>query len=236
VIPWELLDTAAVPDGGSFRLMRRGDEYSIMVGGNELMNSRRSGSEVALATLACQRLRERAGAQAGGPAMLIGGLGMGFTLRAALGELGADARVVVAELVPAVVTWARGPLATVFGEALSDPRVTLHEGDVGDLIRPARQHSDLHSDLLWDAILLDVDNGPGGVSREANNRLYGAKGLAEAHAALRPGGVLAVWSAHPDDPFTGRLRQTGFSVEELRTRANGPRGGRRHIIWIATRT
>jgi spermidine synthase len=116
----------------------------------------------------------------------------------------------------------------VFGDALSDPRVTLHEGDVADLIGPA--------DLLWDAILLDVDNGPGGVSRDANNRLYGAKGLAEAHAALRPGGVLAVWSAHPDDPFTGRLRQTGFSVEEVRTRANGPRGGRRHLIWIATRT
>jgi spermidine synthase len=201
--------------------MRRGAEFSIRLGSNELMNSRRGGSEQALATLACERIRARKRAE-----MLIGGLGMGFTLRAALAMLGSEARITVAELVPAVLAWARGPMAEVFGESLSDPRVGLREADVASLIRGS------HS--VFDAILLDVDNGPAGLTREANDGLYGLEGLSAAQAALRPGGVLAVWSSGPDVKFTQRLRQTGFDVEEVRVRADGARRGARHVIWIAT--
>jgi spermidine synthase len=222
VIPWIMLDKAEVPGGGGeLRLMRRGAEFSIMLGQNELMNSRLGGSEAALASLACERLRRNAA-----PALLIGGLGMGFTLRAALAGLGAGARIVVAELVPAVVAWARGSMAEVFGDSLSDPRVVIREQDVGQLIRsPA---------VAWDAILLDVDNGPEGLSRTANDALYDASGLRAAHAALRPGGVFAVWSSGPDPKFSRRLRESGFAVEEVAARASGKRGAR-HTIWIATR-
>lgn len=222
MIPWILLDSARVPGGAELRLMRRGAEFSIKLGQNELMNSRLSGSEQALATLACERLQ---GCR--NPRVLIGGLGMGFTLRAALSALGADASIVVAELVPEVVTWARGPMAEVFGESLNDPRVTIREMDVGVLIRTERS--------AFDAILLDVDNGPEGLSREANDALYNRSGLASAHTALRPGGVFAVWSSGPDPRFTQRLNKTGFDVDEIRTRANGKRGGARHVIWMATR-
>lgn len=221
MVPWTRLDTAQMPDGGGeLRLMRRGSEFSIMAGSVELMNSRLSGSEEALATMSCLRLRERPA-----PRILIGGLGMGFTLRAALAALGADARVTVAELVPAVVAWARGPMAAMFDLSLTDPRVSIHEGDVGQLIssRPG----------AYDAILLDVDNGPEGLTRQANDRLYDLGGLSAARAALRPGGLLAVWSSAPDKSFTERLRRTGFGVEEVGVRANGKRGAR-HIIWIAT--
>ncbi len=152
---------------------------------------------------------------------------MGFTLRAALAVLGTEARVVVAELVPPVVAWARGPLAEVFGESLADPRVSIREGDVGHLIR--------HGQSEFDAILLDVDNGPEGLTRKANDALYDIEGLSAAHAALRPGGVLAVWSSGPNLQFTRRLRKTGFDVDQLRANANGARGGPRHLIWIATR-
>ncbi len=217
MIPWSQLDTAHVPGGGELRLMRRGAEFSIMLGGNELMNSRRSGSEQALATVACERIRGRAKAQ-----ILIGGLGMGFTLRAALGVLGADARIIVAELVPAVVTWARGPMAEVFGDSLTDPRVAIREADVGEMIRSARSS--------YDAILLDVDNGPDGLSRPSNDRLYDLAGLSAAGASLRPGGVLAVWSSKPDMKFAARLRKAGFAVDEVRLRA----GGARHVIWVAS--
>lgn len=222
MIPWNLLDTAKIPGGGELRLMRRGSEFSIKLGQNELMNSRLSGSEEALATLTCERLK---GCKQ--PHLLIGGLGMGFTLRAALAILDPDARVVVAELVPKVVAWARGPMAEVFGGSLSDPRVSIREKDVGLLIRAER--------AAYDAILLDVDNGPEGLSREANDALYNKSGLAMAHAALRPGGVLAVWSSGPDPRFTQRLIKTGFDVDEIKTRANGKGGGARHVIWIATR-
>ncbi len=222
MIPWSLLDTAQVPGGGELRLMRRGAEFSIKLGQNELMNSRLSGSEQALATLACERLQ---GCKK--PRLLIGGLGMGFTLRAALSVLGADARIVVAELVPEVIAWARGPMAEVFGESLTDPRVSIREKDVGLLIRGERS--------AFDAILLDVDNGPEGLSREANDALYNKSGLGSAHAALRPGGVLAVWSSGPDPRFTQRLTKAGFDVDEINTRANGKRGGARHVIWMATR-
>ena len=221
MIPWSLIDTAQVPGGGELRLKRRGAEFAIMLGANELMNSRLSGSEEALATIACERVRGRKA-----PRILIGGLGMGFTLRAALAALGSDARIVVAELVPAVVTWARGPMAEIFGTSLADPRVSIRESDVGELIRADAS--------AFDAILLDVDNGPEGLTRKSNDALYDLKGLSAARAALRPGGVLAVWSSKPNPKFTWRLRKAGFEAEEVSARANGPRGGARHVIWIAT--
>ena len=222
VIRWVQLGSAPTPDGeGELRLMQRGAEFSIMFGGNELMNSRLGGSEAAMATLACERLVAR-----GAPRLLIGGLGMGFTLRAALTELGPDARVTVAELVPEVVVWARGPLAGVFGGSLDDPRVEIVENDVAGLIASARRE--------YDAILLDVDNGPGGLVSQANDSLYTSAGLAIAARALKPGGVLAVWSAGPDDVFSRRLRQAGYAVSESKLRAYGTRGGRRHVVWMAT--
>lgn len=223
MIPWTLLDTATIPNGGGeLRLKRRGQEFSIMLGPIELMNSRLSGSEEALATLSCAKLGTNAK-----PHILIGGLGMGFTLRAALGVLGADARVTVAELVPAVITWARGPMADIFSGSLEDPRTAIHEGDVVALIRAQA--------AAYDAILLDVDNGPDGLTHTANDGLYDMAGIAAARKALRPGGILAVWSSGQDPAFTRRLRQSGFSAEEVNVRANGKRGGARHVIWLATR-
>ncbi|MBD0414633.1 spermidine synthase [Oryzicola mucosus] len=223
MLPWIQLDRATIPgDGGALRLKRRGGEFSIMLGANELMNSRLSGSEEALATLSCERIAGRKNA-----GMLIGGLGMGFTLRAALGALPQDARVTVAELVPAVVEWARGPMAEIHKGTLDDPRVDIHIGDVGPLIRSATS--------AYDAILLDVDNGPDGLTRASNDGLYDRSGLQAARAALRPKGVLAVWSSGPDSAFTRRLREAGFSVDEVGVRANGKRGGARHVLWVATR-
>jgi spermidine synthase len=223
VIPWLLLDTAEVPDGGgTLRLMRRGTEFSIMAGATELMNSRLSGSEEALAALASARLLASPA-----PRVLIGGLGMGFTLRAALAAFGPEARIVVAELVPAVIAWARGPMAALYGDCLADPRLDLWTGDVAALIRAEVD--------AFDAILLDVDNGPDGLTRAANDSLYDAAGLRAALRALRPGGLLAVWSSAPDAGFTQRLKRGGFAVEEVRVRANGKRGGARHVIWVATK-
>jgi spermidine synthase len=222
VIPWSLLDRAQVPGGGELRLLRRGAEFSIKLDKNELMNSRLSATEQALATIGCATIKSRAR-----PHVLIGGLGMGFTLRAALAVLGPKARVTVAELVPAVVTWARGPLAKQSGDSLADPRVRIHVGDVGELIRAGK--------AAYDAILLDVDNGPAGMTRKANDGLYDAKGLRAAFAALRAGGVLAVWSSKPDAAFTARLRKAGFAVVENPVRAKGPQGGAQHFIWTATR-
>ena len=221
--PWSLLDSAEVPgNGGELCLYRRGDEFSIKVTGRgELMNSRVHGSEDALAEQTCARLVE--GAQ---PRLLIGGLGMGFTLAAALQHIGAQGQVVVAELVPAVVAWNRGPLGEQAGHPLEDPRVTVREGDVARVLR-AEQGA-------YDAILLDVDNGPEGLTRKENDWLYGMTGLNAAYAALRPQGVLAVWSAGPDRDFVQRLRKVGFEVEEQRVRAHGSKGGR-HVIWFARR-
>jgi spermidine synthase len=222
MIPWIQLDSAKIPGGRQeLRLKRRGREFSIMLGTNELMNSRLSGSEEALARLSCAKVGGRRQ-----PKMLIGGLGMGFTLRAALAELAPDATVVVAELVPAVVAWARGPMVELFAGSLDDPRVEIREADVADLIGSGKG--------AYDAILLDVDNGPDGLSRRENDRLYSMAGLAAARSALTPGGVLAVWSAHPDKGFAARLRQSGFEVDEVSTRARGKRGAR-HVIWLATR-
>jgi spermidine synthase len=222
MIPWQRLDSAHIPGGGELRLMRRGPEFAIKLGSNELMNSRLTATEQALATLACDRIKTRTA-----PKILIGGLGMGFTLRAALIVLGARAKIEVAELVPAVVAWARGPMAELFGESLVDSRVAIHETDVVDLIRTARAD--------YDAILLDVDNGPNGIVRKANDRLYDVNGLAAAHTALTPGGVLAVWSSADDAKFTARLRKSGFDVSENAVRAKGPQGRAQHFIWVATR-
>ena len=223
MIPWELLDKTLVPgNSGELRLFRRGGEFSIRVNGCELMNSRAHGSEDALAELACARIADRPR-----PRVLIGGLGMGYTLASALHRLGASARVVVAELVPAVVDWNRGPLADLAGHPLQDTRVTVREVDVARILQAEHQ--------AYDAILLDVDNGPDGLSLQSNNWLYSPAGLDAAFAALKPEGVLAVWSASPDRSFTRRLRQAGFVVDEVPVRARGQRGGGRHTIWIAVR-
>ncbi|MBD8663850.1 hypothetical protein IFT59_11385 [Rhizobium sp. CFBP 8752] len=226
MLPWIQLDRATIPgalpgEEGELRLKQRGQEFSIMLGTNELMNSRLSGSEEALATLAQEKIGKRAK-----PSMLIGGLGMGFTLRAALAVLPEDAQVTVAELVPAVVDWARGPMAPVFKGCLDDPRVTIFEGDVSELIRS--------STGAFDAILLDVDNGPDGLTRASNDRLYNMAGLYAARSALRPGGVLAVWSSGPDAGFTRRLKEVGFQADVVNTRANGKRGAK-HVIWLAAK-
>jgi len=222
MIPWEHLDTAPIPgEAGTLRLMRRGAEFSIQLDRNELMNSRLFGSEAALARLAAERV-----AKVVTPRALIGGYGMGFTLRAALSHLPPKAAITVAEIVPAVLAWARGPMAELTGGSLDDPRVTIREADVAAVIRERPN--------TYDAILLDVDNGPDGLTRAANDRLYDDAGLSAARAALRPHGVLAVWSAHPDAAFTRRLGQAGFAVEEVAIRARGKRGAR-HVIWLAER-
>jgi len=221
--PWILLDSAQVPgNGGELRLYQRGDEFSIrIVGHGELMNSRTHGSEDTLAEQTCARLVDGLH-----PRMLIGGLGMGFTLAAALRHVGDHAQVIVAELVPAVVAWNRGPLGEHAGHPLQDPRVTVHEGDVAHILKAEQQ--------TFDAILLDVDNGPAGLTRRENDWLYSMNGLNAAYIALRPQGVLAVWSAGPDNAFMQRLRKVGFEVEEVRVRAHGTKGAR-HIIWFARR-
>jgi spermidine synthase len=220
--PLELLATARAPDGEELRLMRRGDDFMIVLERNELMNSRMSGSEEALATMTCERLADRRA-----PHLLIGGYGMGFTLRAALAALGPGARVTVAELVPEIIDWGRGPMAGLTAGCLDDPRVSVVIEDVADLIARARGG--------YDAILLDVDNGPDGLVRAANDRLYTPVGLAAAKAALKPGGVLAVWSAARDSKFTNRLRKGGFEVDEVGVRARSNGKGPRHTIWFAAR-
>ncbi len=219
--PWVLLDSAPIPGGGEMHLHQHVRDYAIRVGREELMNSHAHGSEDQLASLAAARLGVRAQRR-----VLVGGLGMGFTTAAALRDLGADGQVTVAELVPAVVAWNRGVLAHLAGNVLADPRVSVHLGDVAELLRTRT--------AAYDLILLDVDNGPHGMTTSANQWLYGAAGLARAHAALRCGGVLAVWSAVPDEGFTRRLQQTGFSVEVVRPHAHGSRGPR-HVIWLAMR-
>ena len=219
MIPWIQIDEADLPGGGKLRLMRRDTELSIMLDAVELMNNRLSGSEQALATLTCERIAGRTA-----PRLLIGGLGMGFTLRAALGHAERDASIVVAELVPAIVEWARGPLSELSGASLIDSRVRVVIADVGNVIASASH--------VYDAIMLDVDNGPGGLTRSANDSLYSAAGLAAARRALRPGGVLAVWSASRDERFARRLRRSNFQVDEVAVRAHGGRG-ERHTIWIA---
>ena len=214
-----LVETADLPDGGELRLMRRGDDFAIMYGREQLMGSWDSGSEEILASLVCERLGLREAR------LLIGGLGMGFTLCAALEATTADATILVAELVPEVVAWAAGPLSHIFGGCLDDPRVTLDIRDVHDVIV---RHSE-----WFDGILLDVDNGPDGLLDLANDRLYCNWGLRAAYAALRPGGILGIWSAYHDDAFVDRLENAGFEVDEIDIAAGDTPKAQCHLIWLA---
>ena len=222
VKPWRLLEATAVPGGDDqLQLWQRGQEFSVRLRGcGELMNSRAHGSERAMAGLVCAAL---AGQQA--PRVLIGGLGLGHTLASALGGLPAHAMVTVAELVPAVVAWNRGPLSHLAGHPLVDARVQIHEGDVAELLAPPSAR--------WHAILLDVDNGPEGLTRAGNDWLYGDAGLAAAARSLRPAGVLSVWSAHASPAFRRRLVAAGLDVQEHKVRARPGNKGARHVVWLA---
>ncbi len=213
------LGTALVPGGDQLDLYSRGDDFMIVLDRNELMSTRMNGSEIALAEMSIDRLNGRTA-----PHILIGGYGMGFTLRAALAMLGPDAKVTVAELVPEVIVWARGPMAAVADGCLDDHRVTLHMGDVGRAIGEGQGQ--------YDAILLDVDNGPDGLTRTGNDGLYSHTGLERAWRALRPGGILAIWSAAPDAKFTRRMGEAGFAVDEVAVRARSNGKGPRHVIWF----
>ncbi|GAC1588757.1 MAG: spermidine synthase [Sphingomicrobium sp.] len=221
MIPHELVGIAEVPGGPSLSLYRRGADYMICLERNELMSSRMSGSEIALATMTLERLGKPAA-----PRILVGDYGMGFTLRALLAKTSPSAEIVIAELVPAIIDWARGPMATLAAGCIDDPRVELRLADVGrEIAEPGS---------AYDAILLDVDNGPDGLTRPANDGLYSARGLALAKTALRPGGILAIWSAAPDPQFSKRLSIAGFTVDEARVRARSNGKGPNHIIWFAS--
>lgn len=220
MIPREYLDSAQVPGGQELKLYRRGADHMIVLDRNELMSSRMSGSEKQLALMTIERLRGRKA-----PHILIGGYGMGFTLRAALSVLDGAAKVTVAELVPKIIEWARGPMMDLMAGCLDDPRVDLVIDDVVPVI--AAGHG------TYDAILLDVDNGPDGLTAAANDRLYSRAGLQTAKAALKPGGILAVWSAGSDDVFANRLRNAGFLVDEVAVKARDNGKGPRHVIWFA---
>lgn len=224
MITRQLLGTAQVPGGEELKLYAHDRDFMIVLGHNELMSTRQRASEEALANLTLDRL---AGVRA--PHLLIGGYGMGFTLRAALKRLGSDGRATVAELVPEIIQWARGPMAGVAEGCLDDPRVRLVMDDVADVMLLAPEP--------FDAILLDVDNGPDGLVRADNNRIYSKSGLHNARRALSPGGILAIWSAFPDKAFTRRLESVGFEVEEVEVRArvgkDGKGKGPRHTIWFA---
>ena len=217
--PWELLGETRTPDGEDMRLTRQGSEYVILASGKPLMSSRMHGSEEALAAFGCReaRLRDE-------PCVLVGGLGMGFTLRATLDLLPPGATVLVAELVAAVVDWNRGPLGPLAAHPLKDPRVCVEIGDVAALIRASSRR--------FDAMLLDVDNGPAAFTATHNTRLYDDGGLAAARAALKPGGVLAVWSAWDDRRFEQRLKYGGFTVQVERVRGRLKKGGPRHTIFL----
>ena len=222
MIAREHLGTANVPGGEELRLFRHDRDFMIVMGHNELMSTRMRGSEEALATMTLERLAAPA------PHLLIGGYGMGFTLRAALAA-NPHARVTVAELVPEIVAWARGPMAGLTAGCLDDPRVTLGMGDVLAWIDDAADGTTEQ----YDAILLDVDNGPDALVHEQNRRIYSFAGLRAAKAALTPGGVLAIWSAERDPAFTRRLEKAGFAVEEVEVRARPNNKGPRHVIWFA---
>jgi spermidine synthase len=219
VKPWELLGQTCAPDGADMRLMRRGGEFIILANGRSLMSSLMHGSEEALATLACRRARKVAE-----PCVLVGGLGMGFTLRATLDLLPPAATVVVAELVPAVVEWNRGPLGPLAKYPLNDRRVRVDTGDVAATLAA--------NPGAFDAVVLDVDNGPVAFTTSNNARLYSDRGLAAARGALKAGGVLAVWSAWDDRKFEQRLRYGKFTVEVERVRGRLKKGGPRHTIFL----
>jgi spermidine synthase len=225
MLPREPIATARIPGGETLTLVRHGTDHVVMLGRDELMGTRMAFSEQQLAELTLDRLDSPA------PRLLIGGYGMGFTLRAALARLGPKGHVTVAEIVPEILNWAKGPLAALTGESLSDPRVTIELCDVAALIDDAGDGTA----PLYDAILLDVDNGPDGIVRVGNERLYTRTGLARARDALAPGGLLAVWSAAPDPKFVRRLNDAGFAVEERFVRARPNNKGPRHTIWFARR-
>jgi spermidine synthase len=219
MMPWVTLDRALSTDGSELALARRDRQFAIRVDGQVLMSSESHGSEEKLAQHGCSGLRAVPRAR-----VLVGGLGMGFTARAALDALGADARVDVVELVSAVVTWNRDIIGHLAGAPLLDPRLRIIESDVAETIAAARGR--------YDAILLDVDNGPQALTSHLNKRLYTSAGLARARRALRPRGTLAVWSAFEARPFTARLRQSGFEVSVKRVRAHGT-SSHRHALWLA---
>lgn len=227
VKPFELLAQTFSPDGTVLKLVRRGDEYLILADGAVLMSSRMHGSEEALAALACGGMRRLTQ-----PSVLIGGLGMGFTLRAALDLLPPDATVVVAELVPAVVEWNRGPLGPLAGDPLKDKRVRVEIGDVAVTLRGA----EASGRGQFDAVLLDVDNGPAAFTASNNGGLYDERGIKAAHAALKMDGVLAVWAAREDRKFEQRLRDGGFGVEVRRVRGRLEKGGPRHTIFLCRKS
>lgn len=218
--PWEVLDRTRTTDGTELTLTRHTNEYVILADGQPLMSSRLHGSEEALATIGCRRARALAS-----PCVLVGGLGMGFTLRAALECLPPAASVVVTEIVPAVVAWNQGPLGALARYPLHDPRVRIEEGDVAATMRAGVGR--------FDAVLLDVDNGPAALTAPSNAGLYSASGIAAARASLRPGGILAVWSADDDRAFERRLRTGGFAVRRERVRGRPTRKGPRHIVFMA---
>lgn len=221
MLPRETLATAQIPGGDMLTLVRHGGDFIIMLGRDELMGTRMKFSEEQLAKLTLDQLETPA------PRILIGGYGMGFTYRAALAHLPEKGRVVVAEIVPEILDWAHGPLAHLTGDTLNDRRGSVAIRDVSDLI------DDAGSNERYDAILLDVDNGPDGVVRDVNDRLYTRTGLAKARDALNPGGILAIWSAAPDPAFTRRLKAAGFDVEASEVRARPNNKGPRHTIWFA---
>jgi spermidine synthase len=221
VIPWEEIDRAKVPGHDEdITLLKRGAEFSIRTAGTELMNSRRHDSEDALAEITCRRVKQNTGLR-----VLIGGLGMGYTLASALDILKPDARVTVSELVPEVVAWNREHLGHLAGTPLEDPRVSVEVEDVAETMKKGTN--------AWDVILLDVDNGPDGLTRRTNDRLYGESGLAIASSALRSEGFLSIWSSGADPTFTRRLEQFGFRTEIVTVRARRTGKGGRHTIWLA---
>jgi len=222
LIPYTLLDSVS-EHGATLRLYQRGDEFSIRVDQQgELMNSRLHNSEDVLAELACAHLNPKKPAR-----LLVGGLGMGFTLRAALTHSGPLAHIIVSELAPSVVRWNREHLGVLADFPLNEERVEVLEQDVGRVMRENRNG--------FDAIMLDVDNGPDAFTREDNDSLYGYEGLNNAYDALKPGGILTVWSSGPDRTFTQRMTKVGFRVSEQRVHARTGKRGDRHNIWIGTR-
>jgi spermidine synthase len=223
MLPREAIATAQIPDGDTLTLVSHGRDFIIMLGRDELMGTRMQYSEEQLAILTLAELKAKR------PRILIGGYGMGFTYRAALAHLREGGSVTVAEIVPEILDWARGPLAELTGETLSDPRGEIVLCDVAALIDDANDGTT----EKYDAILLDVDNGPDGIVRDANYRIYSKTGLGKARDALRPGGILSVWSAAPDHKFTVRLKETGFDVEVREVRARPNNKGPRHTIWFA---
>jgi spermidine synthase len=222
ILPWKKLDAVREPSGGELVLWQRGHEFSIRIDGQDLMGSGANHSERVLAERGCAGLMNVPRAR-----VLVGGLGMGFTLRAALDALGRDAEVDVAELVPQVVVWNRGLLAHLAQRPLEDPRVFVLEDDVGRVLAAAQQR--------YDAILLDVDNGPEALVSASNSSLYGPRGISRAWRALRPQGVLAVWSVRDDRRFTTRLRAGGFRTRTERVSARPDGSGSRHTLWLAER-